>query len=299
VRIWANIDDGAMREVMSTTTFEKVKHRLGAFKPSSQLLRVANRTIVQSEAKWRGKIEINGVSAEVTFEVFDSGGKWDFLLGKTLLKTFRAIHDYEADRITLRGIGGTITIQNQAQTRRRIHNQSQLETPICVITEDNRTEGEGEPAEVEVEIPQGDKNLFTRMTEPNKPERIQELLRLMTIGEDLSTEERQKVEELVCSFADIFALSVSKVKVVENAVHRLDIPSDASFSMKVHQKPLTPPQHRYLHTSIDAMLEAGVIEACKPEDVKCISSTTLAQKPTKAKDTHWQNYNIESTMTRQ
>lgn len=26
------------------------------------------------------------------------------------------------------------------------------------------------------------------------------------------------------------------------------------------------------------MLEAGVIEACKPEDVKCISPTTLAQK---------------------
>jgi hypothetical protein len=26
------------------------------------------------------------------------------------------------------------------------------------------------------------------------------------------------------------------------------------------------------------MLEAGVIEACNPEDVKCVSATTLAQK---------------------
>lgn len=26
------------------------------------------------------------------------------------------------------------------------------------------------------------------------------------------------------------------------------------------------------------MLEAGIIEACKPEDVKCFSATTLAQK---------------------
>jgi hypothetical protein len=56
IRVWANIDDGAMREVMSTATFEKVKHRLGTITPSSQLLRVANGTIVQSEAKWKGEI---------------------------------------------------------------------------------------------------------------------------------------------------------------------------------------------------------------------------------------------------
>jgi hypothetical protein len=48
--------------------------------------------------------------------------------------------------------------------------------------------------------------------------------------------------------------------------------------MKVHQKPLTLPQRQYLYNSIDTMLEAGVIEACKPEDVKCMSATTLTQK---------------------
>ena len=50
------------------------------------------------------------------------------------------------------------------------------------------------------------------------------------------------------------------------------------FSMKIHQKLLTSPQHRHLYTSIDTMLKAGVIKTCKPEDVKCISATTLAQK---------------------
>ena len=38
VQVWANIDDGAMREVMSTSMFRKVKHRLGTPLPSSQLL---------------------------------------------------------------------------------------------------------------------------------------------------------------------------------------------------------------------------------------------------------------------
>jgi hypothetical protein len=123
-------------------------------------------------------------------------------------------------------------------------------------------------------------NLFTRMTEPHKPERVEELLRLVTIGDDLSLDEKQTVRKLISDFADIFALSVSEVKTVEDAIHHLDIPPDATFSLKVNQKPLTPPQRRYLYESIDTMLEAGVIEACNPEDVKCISA---------------KNYNIEST----
>ena len=116
------------------------------------------------------------------------------------------------------------------------------------------------------------------MTDPFNPERVKEVLRLVTVGEDLTDEERQEVHTLIGSFADIFTLSVSEVKTVDNAVHRLDIPPDATFPMKVHQKPLTPPQRQYLYDSIDTMLEAGLIEACRPEDVKCISATTLAQK---------------------
>src|ERR1700679_1351095 len=101
IRVKANIDDGAMREVMSSAMFKKVKHRLGTPMPSSQLLRVANGVVVQSEARWKGKVEVDGVAAEVVFEVFDSGGKWDFLFGKGLLESFRAVHNYESDEIVL------------------------------------------------------------------------------------------------------------------------------------------------------------------------------------------------------
>ena len=275
VRVQANIDDGAMKEVMSSATFKKVKHRLGTSTPSSQLLRVANGVIVQSEARWKGDIEVDGVKAEVVFEVFDSGGKWDFLFGKTLLETFKATHDYESDEITLRKNGKKTTLLNQACVAGRAKNPK---TPICLTTEETPKEDEGEPSEISMEAFQGNSNLFTRMTAPHKPERVQEILRLVTIGDDLTMEERQKVRDLVSSFADIFALSVNEVKTVDNAVHHLNIPPDAKFSMKVHQKPLTPPQRRYLYDSIDTMLDAGVIEACRPEDVKCISATTLAQK---------------------
>lgn len=277
VRVWANVDDGAMREVMSSATFEKVKHRLGTSQPSSQLLRVANGVIVKSEAKWKGKVEVNGIRTEVTFEVFDSGGKWDFLFGKTLLEAFKAVHDYETDTIKVSGDGGVTMLSNQTRTI-PIQPQPEPTSPVCIVTEEHHKEMDDEPTEVNIEAIKDNINLFTRMTEPRKPERVQELLKLIKIGDDLSPDERQEVQQLITSFADIFALSVSEVKVVDNAVHHLDIPKDATFPLKVHQKPLTPPQRQYLYNSIDTMLEAGVIESCKPEDVKCISATTLAHK---------------------
>ena len=218
---------------------------------------------------------MKGVSTDVVFEVFDSGGKWDFLFGKTLLESFKAVHNYEGDTITIQGNNREAILDNQA--RRASQTTPTPTTPICVVTEEEHMDEE-ELVEVKVDALKNDTRLYTRMTDPHKPERVQELLRLVTIGNDLTLGERQEVRQLISSFADIFALLVSEVKVVEDTVHHLDIPPDATFSMKVHQKPLTPPQRRYVHDSIDTMLEAGIIEACKPEEVKCISPTTHAQK---------------------
>ena len=58
VQVWANIDDGAMKEVMSVAMFRKVKHRLGNLLLSSQLLRVANGMVVKLDARWKGKVEV-------------------------------------------------------------------------------------------------------------------------------------------------------------------------------------------------------------------------------------------------
>ena len=259
---------------MSAAMFRKVKHRLRNLLPSSQLLRVANGMVVKSDARWKEKFEVNGISAELMFKVFDSGGKWDFLFGKTLLEKFKAVHEYAQDEITIHSTKGKTTLKNQLYV---IAQQSPT-TPVCIVTDEAQLEGGNQLSEVDMEMLKGNTNLFTHLTEPHKTERVQELIQLINIGDNLSMAERQKVRQLISSFADIFALSVSKVTVVEDAIHHLDIPPNTSFSLKVHQKPLTPPQRHYLYMSIDTMLEAGVIEACKPEDIKCMSATTLAQK---------------------
>lgn len=150
------------------------------------------------------------------------------------------------------------------------------EYPICVVTEDAEVDDLG------VEIPTdglgSNTSIFTRRTDPFNPARVAAVQAAVTLGPDLTPDERDDILGLIANYADCFALSVGEVFHVPGAVHRLNIPQGTTFGRKVHQRPLTPPQRAYLNESIDKMLEAGVIEQVDPSDVKCVSPTTLAQK---------------------
>ncbi|KIK32875.1 hypothetical protein CY34DRAFT_64408, partial [Suillus luteus UH-Slu-Lm8-n1] len=101
VRIRALFDDGAMVSAMCASIFQKVKHRLHNLTQSNKHLRMADGSIVKSIAKWTGTIRIKGIKTQSTFEVFDSGKSWGFLLGKPTLHAFAAIHDYKTDTINI------------------------------------------------------------------------------------------------------------------------------------------------------------------------------------------------------
>ena len=101
IKIRANFDDGALANAMSISTFNKVKQWLGRYIPSSRWLRMADGTLIEPMAVWEGRIEIAGVIVHRAFEVFDSGGNWDFLFRKPLLKAFKAVHNYTSDTVTI------------------------------------------------------------------------------------------------------------------------------------------------------------------------------------------------------
>ncbi|KAJ3804357.1 hypothetical protein F5876DRAFT_83317 [Lentinula aff. lateritia] len=155
--------------------------------------------------------------------------------------------------------------------------------PMCILQEGNFMDSNplGPDFFPDALDQSGDVNLFTC----NDGERgafhlecVKEILRKVKIGPELSADQRRKVEQLLSEYADCFALSVGEVRPVKNAVHRLNIPEGATFPKKVRQKSLTPPQREYLHAKVDELLEAGVIEHCNPEDVKCVLPLILAQK---------------------
>lgn len=136
VRVKALFDEGAMISAMCTSIFQKVKHRLGNWGPSSKRLRMANGAIVPSLGVWKGKVTIAGIQAEGEFEVFDSAGGWNFLFGKPMLRSFKAIHDYGTDQVHIRGIGGDRVLFNQSEaTETTVTEDNKEERDIDVVVE--------------------------------------------------------------------------------------------------------------------------------------------------------------------
>jgi hypothetical protein len=97
-------------------------------------------------------------------------------------------------------------------------------------------------------------------------------------GPHLNQEQLCKARELVKEFADVFALSIREVKPVDFIKFRLQIPEDATFSKKVHQRPLTKPQREYLFPVLDGMRRVGIIRFIPADEVKAVVSTVLVQK---------------------
>lgn len=74
---------------------------------------MVDRSIIRSLGRWEGEIEAGDVCKRGSFEVFDSKGSWDLLFGKTLLKAFKGVHNYNTDEVTLKGSSRCTTLKNQ------------------------------------------------------------------------------------------------------------------------------------------------------------------------------------------
>ena len=166
---------------------------------------------------------------------------------------------------------------NRRTTVEDIPDEGETDYVHPVTTEPTTSPNTTDAAQPDV-ITNLDKSIFTRFTQPNQPERMQKILELVTIGDDLTTPERETVRALIVEFADCFALSVSEVKTVKNGEHKLDIKPGTKFSTKVANRPLSPPQKEYFNKVLDELLSAGVIRPIAAEDVKCCSPVTISQK---------------------
>ena len=123
-----------------------------------------------------------------------------------------------------------------------------------------------------------DKTVFTQSSDPFKVECVNAVLSELTIGDDVTEEQRISIDNLLHEFANCFALSMSEVTVVAGATHKLNIPEGTTFKKKVNQCPLSGPQKEYFNGVLDKILEAGIIAPINHSEVKCCGATTLAKK---------------------
>jgi len=112
VRFSTTFDDGAMVNAIDEKAYDKIKHRLSSLHTSRQLLKMADSRLVPSRGTWKGEVMVNGVTHTGQFEVFNSGGAWTALFGKTLLQEFKAVHDYESDEIHIPNDDTSIILRN-------------------------------------------------------------------------------------------------------------------------------------------------------------------------------------------
>ena len=117
-----------------------------------------------------------------------------------------------------------------------------------------------------------------RESNPYKAERVRRIIQEVTIGPDVTQEQRQIIQKLIKEYADCFALSLKEVNVIPGATHKLNIPKGATFRTKIPPRSYNPDQREFINGKVDEMLEAGIIRPIHPSEVRFVAQTVLAQK---------------------
>ena len=120
--------------------------------------------------------------------------------------------------------------------------------------------------------------IFTRHMEPFLPARVVKILDLVQIGEDVTENQCNEVKRLISEFVDCFALSLSEVNLIPSAVHKLNIPENTTFRMKIPQRSFNPDQRSCMAAKVQEMLKGGIIRPMHPGEVRCVAPSVLAHK---------------------
>lgn len=278
VQIPALFDGAAMVPAICISLFNLVKHCLGSWQPSCKLLRMANGVIVPLQACWVGAMQLKGMKVEGSFEVFDSGGSWAFLLGKPLLRQFKAKHDFELDMVKIMVSDGSVTVlQNELGVPRafemgvagvnimldiRQRNELSMDVPAADCSP------MGPPAEAQpvyITIVSGPDDLVLMCsTEPFKDVRVARIREEVTIGPDVMDAQCEEALQLIGPYADCFALGINEVNAIQGAIHKLNILVGTTFHMKILPRSYNPDQWAFVEAKLDEMLEAGVVHPIHP-----------------------------------
>lgn len=463
VRATALVDDGAMRNCISTRMWQAYGHCLGSLTPTTLRVSVANNQTVPIDGLWHGEVDIGGTTSEANFVVFNCNGAFDIILGKPWLTSVKASHDYATDTLIIpTGENTTTTVPNiessptpepqippttlppnpntstppatldeliaaevlrievlqqthgpfaesrwakyldvedllddeleqeppdtgvqwfttraeqreieRRKQRERKHDKRRAnQATIDWLTEEARMVSEiehpGEPSrpktttEKRLELDEAYKlkwrtrriwhtvihsirdtdadpletaeatrlidsekrisqlhkkltylrelaldqdtesnkpqvfhtntvtdrefkidrgvNESKRFTDPFSEDRVNEILQKIQIGSDLTADQITRTKALIREFADVFALSLSEVQVVDWYKHHLNIDPSVKLPTRTGQRPVTEAQKDWFFSILDEMEDAHVIQKVPGEFIKSISSTNLAPK---------------------
>ncbi|KLO09573.1 hypothetical protein SCHPADRAFT_806520, partial [Schizopora paradoxa] len=92
-------------------------------------------------------------------------------------------------------------------------------------------------------------------------DRIQTILTKVSIGDDLTVDQRDRVISLIKEFADVFALNLAEVQYVDWHKHHLEVDPKVQLPRhRVHQQPVTGAQREWFFGILDEMEAASIIQ---------------------------------------
>ncbi|KIJ40527.1 hypothetical protein M422DRAFT_256496 [Sphaerobolus stellatus SS14] len=130
IRFLATVDDGAGLCAIDTHIWAQWQRDLGTAAESEVGAKVGSGHIIRSRGYIVLHVNVEGVGCDMIFEILDSQGAFEILLGKPWLRITRATRDYNNDTLTFRVRPIKIIIPNRAsklpqefKTQQEVHFQ--------------------------------------------------------------------------------------------------------------------------------------------------------------------------------
>ncbi|KAF8685482.1 hypothetical protein RHS04_00782 [Rhizoctonia solani] len=150
VKTRGTIDAGSQANVLDAALWAANESNLGPLKPSQTLLRVADGKASQCLGQWSGQVKLAGQTLRSNFEVFDSGGAFEVLLGKPWLTQVKATQSFVDDTLHLPGLK---PIPNAYPlTEKRTEEPEESEEPKGELKTEPREELKVEPKVEEAKV---------------------------------------------------------------------------------------------------------------------------------------------------
>ncbi|QRV91923.1 Retrovirus-related Pol polyprotein from transposon opus [Ceratobasidium sp. AG-Ba] len=130
--LWGTVDGGSMLCVVDSTVWAQIEHLFGRLRQSRIVCRMANGACVPSIGTGVGFVAYQEAEWPVRFEVLDSKGAFEVLLGKDWLTSAGARQLFRTDTLSLDTPTGRITVVNaNPQKPARLQGPRPLIKPIA------------------------------------------------------------------------------------------------------------------------------------------------------------------------
>ncbi|QRW13257.1 Retrovirus-related Pol polyprotein from transposon opus [Ceratobasidium sp. AG-Ba] len=299
--VWGTVDGGAMLCVLDSTVWAQIEHSLGSLRSSEVVCRMANSACVPSRGTSTAAIKYGRIvvqnenpKAPKPLQLPDQTSQHAVVDSASEERRPEAAVSAdkepaevethtpeEAEEGTLRGVMAVESTERKSNPDaltdildRAERNQKRRAGPTEIMVNKPISSAQPRPLGPPPPIPDSE-----RKTDPFKPERVAEILGKIRIGEKLEASQKERVEDLIREFADIFAQNLSEVLPVDFTEMKLDIPEGATFPKQAGQQKLTEPQRQALYAMLDDLEEAKIIERVNQDQVAAVSPINMVPKP--------------------